>query len=53
MSAGIGNLLIVAAFALLASLLWYYGGMPLKNKQHGGSHGKAHHAALLQQAPRA
>jgi len=47
MSAGIGRLLIIAFFAGLAALLWYYGGLPLKNKKHGSGHGKAHHACLL------
>ena len=47
MSAGIGRLLIVACFAGLAALVWYYGGLPLKNKKHGASHGKAHHAVRL------
>ena len=50
MSAGIGRLLIVAAFAFTAALLWYYGGLPLKNKHQGGGHGKATHAAVQQTA---
>jgi hypothetical protein len=51
MSAGIGRLLIVASFAFLAALLWYYGGTPLKNKHQGGGHGKAKHAMVIQYGP--